>query len=39
MFYDFYVGSGSHTPELHFVSPDWFEYYFIYEKYVAYGEF
>jgi hypothetical protein len=32
---DFYVGSGSRTPELYSVSPDWFEYCFIYEKFVA----
>jgi hypothetical protein len=34
MFWNFYVGSGSRTPELYSVSPDWFEYCFIYEKYV-----
>jgi hypothetical protein len=38
-FLNFYVGSGSRTPELYSVSPDWFEYCFIYEKFVAYGEF
>jgi hypothetical protein len=31
-FYDFYVGSGSRTTELSSVSPDWFQYCFIYEK-------
>jgi hypothetical protein len=36
---NFYVGSGSHTPELDSVSPDWFEYCFIYEKSVACREF
>jgi hypothetical protein len=30
MFYHFYVGSGNHTQELYSVSPDWFEYCFIY---------
>jgi hypothetical protein len=29
------VGSGSHTPELYSVSPYWFKYCFIYEKFVA----
>jgi hypothetical protein len=29
------VGSGSRTVELYSVSPDWFEYCFIYEKFVA----
>jgi hypothetical protein len=38
-FYDFYFGNGSLTPELYSVSPDWFEYCFIYEKFVASGEF
>jgi hypothetical protein len=38
-FQDFYVGSGSRTLELYSVSPDWFEYCFIYEKFVARGEF
>jgi hypothetical protein len=38
-FYNFYVGSGSRTPELHSVTPDWFEYCFIYEKFVACREF
>jgi hypothetical protein len=32
-FYDFYVWSGSRTPELYSVSPDWFEIFFIWEKY------
>jgi hypothetical protein len=36
---DFYLGSGSRTPELYSVSPDWFEYCFIYEKFVACREF
>jgi hypothetical protein len=27
------------TPELYYLSPDWFEYCFIYEKFVACGEF
>jgi hypothetical protein len=31
-FSSFYVGSGSRTPELYFVSADWFEYCFIYES-------
>jgi hypothetical protein len=34
-----YVGSGSRTPELYSVSPDWFEYCFYYEKFVACREF
>jgi hypothetical protein len=34
-----YVGSGSRTPVLYSISPDWFEYCFIYEKSVAYREF
>jgi hypothetical protein len=29
MFQSFYVGSGSCTPELHPLSPNWFEYGFI----------
>jgi hypothetical protein len=33
------VESGSHAPELYSVSPDWFEYCFIYEKFVACREF
>jgi hypothetical protein len=32
-------GSGSRTQELYSVSPDWFEYCFIYEKFVACREF
>jgi hypothetical protein len=31
-FHNVYVGSGSRTPELYSVSPDWLEYCFIYEK-------
>jgi hypothetical protein len=31
--------SGSHTPELYSVSPEWFVYCFICEKFVACGEF
>jgi hypothetical protein len=38
-FQDLYVSSGSRTPELYSVSPDWFEYCFIDEKFVACGEF
>jgi hypothetical protein len=38
-FQNFYVGSGSPTPELYSLSPDWFEYCFIYEKFVACREF
>jgi hypothetical protein len=34
-FQDFYVRSGSRIPELYSVSPDWFEYCFLYEKFVA----
>jgi hypothetical protein len=34
-----YVGSGSRTPELYSVGPDWFEYCFIYEKFDVSGEF
>jgi hypothetical protein len=34
-FYRFYVGSRSRIPELYFISPDWFAYCFIYEKFVA----
>jgi hypothetical protein len=37
--FNFYVGSGSSTPELYSVSSDWFEYCFIYEKFVACREF
>jgi hypothetical protein len=37
-FQNFNVGSGSRTPELCSVSPDWFEYCFICEKSVACGE-
>jgi hypothetical protein len=29
MFQNFYVGCGSHTPELYSVGPDWFEYCFV----------
>jgi hypothetical protein len=29
MFQNFYVGSGSRTPELYSVGPDWFEYCFV----------
>jgi hypothetical protein len=36
---DFYVGSGSRTPKLYYVSPDWLEYCFINEKFIACGEF
>jgi hypothetical protein len=35
----FNVGSGSRTPELYYASPDWFEYCFIYETFVACREF
>jgi hypothetical protein len=38
-FQNFYVGSGIRTLDLHSVSPVWFEYYFIYEKFVACTEF
>jgi hypothetical protein len=39
-FWDFYVGNGGRTPELYYsLSPDWFMYYFMYEKFVACGEF
>jgi hypothetical protein len=38
-FQNFYVGSGSRTPELYSISPDWFEYCFIYEKFVACRKF
>jgi hypothetical protein len=34
---EFYVGSGSRTPELYSIGPDWSEYSFIYEKLVACG--
>jgi hypothetical protein len=34
-FYNFNVGSESCTLELYFVRPDWFEYCFIYEQFVA----
>jgi hypothetical protein len=34
-FQNFYVGCGSRTPELYSISPDWFEYCFIYEKFVV----
>jgi hypothetical protein len=33
------IGSESRNPELYSVSPDWFEYCFIYEKFVACREF
>jgi hypothetical protein len=36
---DFYVGSGSRTPELYSVSADWVEYCFINENFVACGGF
>jgi hypothetical protein len=36
---NFYVGSGSRTRELYSISPDWFQYCFIYEKFVACREF
>jgi hypothetical protein len=39
MFYNLYVGSGSRTPELYSVSPDWFEYCFIYGKFIGCREF
>jgi hypothetical protein len=32
MFQNFYVGSGSRTPELYFLSPDWFGHCFIYMR-------
>jgi hypothetical protein len=32
MFYNFYVGSGSSAPELYSLSPDWFEYCYIYMR-------
>jgi hypothetical protein len=38
-FQNFCVGSGSRTPELYSVSPYWFEYCFVYEKFVACREF
>jgi hypothetical protein len=34
-FQNFYVGSGSLTPELYPVGPNWFKYGFIDEKFVA----
>jgi hypothetical protein len=34
-FQNFYVGSGSRTPEFCSVSPDWFQYCFIYEKLIV----
>jgi hypothetical protein len=39
VFQDFYAGSGSCTQESYSVSPDWFKYCFIYEKFVACREF
>jgi hypothetical protein len=39
MLKNFYVGSGSCIPELYSVSPDWFEYCFKHEKFVACKEF
>jgi hypothetical protein len=36
---DFYVGSGSRTPELYSVSLDLSEYCFTYEKFLACGDF
>jgi hypothetical protein len=38
-FQNFYVGSGSRTPEFYSVGPDWFEYCFIYDKFVVCREF
>jgi hypothetical protein len=38
-FLNFYVGSGSRSPKLYSVSSDWFEYCFVYEKFVACREF
>jgi hypothetical protein len=38
MFWNFYVGSGSRTTELHSVSPDWFEYCFIYMRSLLFVE-
>jgi hypothetical protein len=38
-FQNFYVGSGSRTPELYSVGADWFEYYFTYENFVVCREF
>jgi hypothetical protein len=38
-FKNFCVLSGSRTLEFYSVSSDWFEYCFIYEKFVAFGEF
>jgi hypothetical protein len=37
MFSNFYVGSGSRIPELYSVSPDSFEFCFMYEKFVPQG--
>jgi hypothetical protein len=34
-FQNFCVGSGSRTPELYSIGPDWFDYYFIHDKFVA----
>jgi hypothetical protein len=38
-FQDIYVGNRSRTQDLYSISPDSFEYCFIYEKFVACGEF
>jgi hypothetical protein len=38
-FWNLFVGSGSRSPELHSVGPDWFVYCYIYEKSVACREF
>jgi hypothetical protein len=35
----FYVGRGCGSLEFYFVGPDWFEYGFVDEEYVVYGEF
>jgi hypothetical protein len=34
-FQNFYVGSGSRTPELYSVGQDWFEYCFIHKKFAV----
>jgi hypothetical protein len=39
VFQYFDVGDGSWAPELYSVGPDWFEDYFISEKFIAYREF
>jgi hypothetical protein len=38
-FSDFYIGSGSRDQKLYSVSPDRSDYCFVYEKFVACGEF